>query len=214
METLASIYLTAVTVANFVAPKANLPQVLGVRIAVDSTQSSDVYMKPRDLMMKDASGSATLREQYKEKLTEIRNVRKQKIVEKLDERLTSLLAKWIGHWADALTRLEKILAKVQEKTDRVGEKYDVSEVNTAIAAAEEAIDLAKAELDSVKSKDYVFEISDEANLGYDIRSKISEFKEDMKSVRDAVSRAKDAVHTAISTLNSVIPDQNPSNEEK
>jgi len=239
MEALANLFVTLVTVANTVLPQANIPQVLGVKIAEDEVLDDRVSTEPVPLTLRleqqnemkkrlrEAQEEARKkreeivnefrerrqealaelekkREEFQLKLQEIKDERKQKIVENIDERLSSLNEKWVSHWNRVLSRLTEILAKITSRADALAaEGVDVSSVRSAVTVAEAAISAAQEAVNNQVSNTYVVDITSEENLGQDVKSVISDFHANIKSVWDKVKSARLAVGDALKVLKEV-----------
>ena len=241
MESLANLFVTLVTVAHAVFPQANIPQVLGVRVANDTAAEDDsnstssplpsAFLQEQQNEMKKRLREAQeearkkreevvnefrekrqealtelekKREEFQLKLQEIKDERKQKIVENIDERLASLNEKWISHWNRVLSRLTEILAKITSRANALeAEGVDVSSVRSAVTVAEAAISAAQEAVNNQVSNTYVVDITSEENLGQDVKSVISDFHANIKSVWDKVKSARLAVGDALKVLKEV-----------
>lgn len=235
METLAKFFVGLVTLANTVAPQANLPQVLGVQIAQDNsaTSSSDsnaqVTTTPttrRDIVRDAVEDARTRRheaidefrtrreaareewqsrrEEFKQNLSEIRDARKRRIVELIDLRTDQMLERWINHWNRVLARLTEILAKIGTRADKAeAAGHDVSSVRAAIAEAEAAIAEAQAAVNELAGKTFVIEITDEENLGQNVRDTLHTLRQELLAVREKVRLARQAVLDALHSLQAI-----------
>ncbi|OGM31008.1 hypothetical protein A2630_01590 [Candidatus Woesebacteria bacterium RIFCSPHIGHO2_01_FULL_44_10] len=235
MESLASLFVTLIVAVNAFAPAANLPNKLGVDTSVRAAVLADEdELLPQEALnriqeaerLRQEAGqnlqerretalenSLQNREEFQARLQGLRDEKKRKVLENLDRRMTSVFSKWVSHWSDILSRLIKILAKLEVRAERAAESgLDTTAVDEAIANAEATIADAQAALDGLADNDYVFEIGDENNLGQDVKAFLAQFKEDMSQVRDLVKQARDEVHTAFQELRNLIS-QNENEEE-
>lgn len=239
MQNLASLFVTLVIAANAFAPAAGLPDKLGVNVyaktAVLGDESESESEDPSDDLqekIKEAEekrqeaadqlqerrqealdNSLQEREQFQERLQEIQDQNKARVLKNLDQRLTSVISKWVNHWNNVLTRLTKILVKLQERADKAAaEGLDTSGVDAAIDDAYQTIADAQNALNDFASKDYTFDISDENNLGQDTKSFLTKFKDDMAETRDLVKQSREEVHAAFQELRSVVS-QNEGEQE-
>ena len=130
--------------------------------------------------------STASREEFQERVKTIKSERKQKVLVNLDQRFTSVNEKWIEHWGNILDRLESIL-------DKVGDKADTTDARSKIAEAREVII-------NHKDENYIITITDENNLGQDVQSLISQFKEDLSEIRSSVKSARDSVHSVLVSM--------------
>src|SRR3989344_3133466 len=218
METLAKLFVGLVTVANTVAPQANLPQVLGVQIAQETsvTETLDlntdnvetVRNTARDKVRARVEEAKTNREQALEEFQARREAakeeRKRKIVELLDLRTDKLVERWVEHWNRVLSRLTEILAKIESRADKAEEAcHDVSGVRTAIAEAEAAIAEAQNAVDELAGKTFVIEITDEDSLGQNVSDSVHQVREELQAVREKVRAARQAVLDALHALQAI-----------
>ena len=232
METLAKLFVGLVTVANTVAPQANIPRVLGVQIAQDTTvdvQNVDTTNlgSARSTRVREAVEDArirrqeaieefqarrqaakeeweTRREEFKQRLTEIRDERKREIVKLMDLRMEKMLERWVEHWNRVLARLTEILAKVGTRADKAeAAGHDVSSTRAAITEAEAAIAEAQAAVNELAGKTFVIEITDEENLGQNVSDTIHQVREELQAVREKVRAARQAVLDVLHALQAI-----------
>lgn len=174
-----------------------------VREALEaSTARRKAVLEEYQARRREATQEAkTQREEFRTRLSEIRDLRKRKILENLNEKLTQVHERWLEHWSRILDRLSRILAKIETRKDKLADNgCEVSGVTSAISAAEAAIAGAQEVLNEQAGKTYVIEISEEQGLGEDVRALIAQFKEDMKATLAAVKGAREAVHDAFAAL--------------
>lgn len=132
------------------------------------------------------------REDFKQKVAQIRDQNRQRLVTNIDERIQTVNKKWTDHWSTALDRLDTILGKIETRLQNYG--GDTSEIDSAITDAKDAIATARDAVDTQAQKDYVLQITDESTLGSGMRTLISQFHDDLKTTRETVSTAWQAVH--------------------
>ena len=232
MELLAKFFVSLVTLANTVAPQANLPQVLGVRIAQDTAveeQSVDITntgslrrtrvreavedarkqrqaavdeFRTRRQLAKDEWEAK--REEFKQRLTEIRDERKRRIVELIDLRIDAMHGRWVEHWNKVLARLSEILAKIESRANKAeAAGRDESGVRAAIATANVAIAAAQDAVNELAGKTFVIEITDEQGLGQNVRDAIHAARVEFVAVREKVREARQAVIDALHSLKAI-----------
>lgn len=141
-----------------------------------------------------ASASAQRREEFQNHLQEIRDERKQSIVENIDTRLSSVNEKWVTHWNNVLSRLSEILVKLQTRLDEYAGDADTTALSSAITQAQTSINTAQAAVTAQAGKTYTIDITDETTLGDDVSSTISDFHSDIQEVLDTVKAAREDVH--------------------
>lgn len=222
MPFLASVMTTVVLAIGSVAPSSNLPQVLGVRTAQDTTintQTTDIVRdslsdtrEERDAIREEfrarrAEAEENLvarRAEFQERLQEIRNERKQQILERLAANQERINSRWVEHLNNTLARLSELLAKVDSRAQAAeANGADVSDVVAAIEEAEGAIVAAQAAVDEQAGKVYVPEFDSETTLGADVRAGLASMREDLRATMDEVKAARAEVVDAISLLRGV-----------
>lgn len=118
---------------------------------------------------------------FKEKLAEIKDEKKQKIIEKLDTRFNEVNAKRTAQMTKHLDKMSEILGKVTG---------DTSSARAAIQTARDAVTVQAA-------KTYVITISTEANLKTDVGKVRSQLEADLRAVNELVIAARKAVQVLI-----------------
>lgn len=137
------------------------------------------------------------REELKEHLKTIKDERKKQVVEKIDKSLDALNDKMTKHFLNVLEKLEDILARISERTDKAENNgIDVSSVDTAITSAQAAIDSAKTAVETQAGKTYTLTIGIEDKLRVDVEKARKALHADLKTVYEIVKKARDAVHEA------------------
>lgn len=135
------------------------------------------------------------RKELKQRLEKIKDERKKQTVDRVDKSLDMLNEKMTKHFLEDLSKLEDILAKISERTDRAEAKgMDVSSVDSAFAVAQTAINNAKTAIQEQASKNYVVKVSTEDKLKADVGQARQALHTDLKAVLDKVIIARDAVH--------------------
>ncbi|OGK30929.1 hypothetical protein A3F29_02985 [Candidatus Roizmanbacteria bacterium RIFCSPHIGHO2_12_FULL_33_9] len=155
--------------------------------------------------LEDKEQFALQRVEFKSRVSEIRDKNKRAIVERIDNKITTLNKKHTDRFANLLEKLSSILDRIELKTAELDENdIEVSSVNVLVQIARDAIEVAQTEVEEQAGKDYVFEIGDESTLGQVISSAFSEFRKDMKTLLDSVKVAKEAVHESAVALKDLI----------
>lgn len=145
------------------------------------------------------------REEFKTKLAELRDEKKKEIVERIDEKLSTLNSKWVDRWNKVLERLTEVLAKIKLRTSTAkANGKDTSAIETAIASAEKAITDAQEAVNVQAGKNYVIIIGDEEGIGQDVRTTINQFHADIRTTKEAVSKAKEAVKNVFQSLKTIV----------
>lgn len=223
MEVLAGIFLSLVTTVNTLAPQANIPQVLGIRVASESTTSalpSDLLEMARIKRLevlenqkrlrseKIASIAANIKErkeEFKERLAGLKDERKQAKVDNVAKRLEFLNEKWVAEWNKMLTRLSEILAKIEDKTNEAAASgKDTASTTAAIALAKSAISEAQTAVDLQSTKTYVITLNEEDTLRSDVETTTKQFKIDIEATKTSIKEARQAVVAVFRTLKEVV----------
>jgi len=221
MHSLASIFVSIVFVANSLFPKSNIPQVLGVKIAQTGDTNQTTVIEPvsrkfgvleRIKIGDNASASAknrieeekNRREEFKTRVTQIRDEKKKERLTQLDSNLAKINQKAVEHWNKVLNRLTEILAKIKTRMTEVSENgKDVTIILAAVSIAEVKIAEAKVVVNTQSDKIYTISVGEEDKLGESAKTTISQMRNDIKSVGDTVKEAiqslKD-VHTALKSV--------------
>lgn len=195
MESLAKLFVGLVSIGNVFFPKANLPQVLGIREEI-----RDERKTARDEVKQERGGDSQevsqKREEFKNKLKNLKDERKKLIVEKIDQKYDLVNKKWVAKWNKALIRLTEILAKIKQRDNE-------GKLSQAISDAQAKIASAQAKVDEQAAKTYVINISSEDKLGPSVRETNQQFKNDIKAVHELVKDAHKAVVEVINQAKSL-----------
>ena len=134
------------------------------------------------------------RENFKEKIKTIRDERKKLLTEKIDNRMSTVNKNQTDRMLNALERLTEHVNKLEERLVQAkANGVDVSEVEILIATAKNSISTALVAVEEQASKDYVFTIVDEKNLGQSVKSSFDSLSQDLKAVQKLLVKAKEDV---------------------
>ncbi len=137
------------------------------------------------------------RAELKTRLQRIKDERKRQVVEKIDRSLDALNKRMTDHFMKMLDKLEDILARISERADRAESGgTDVSSVDAAIIAAQEAIRTARTAVEAQAAKTYNLAVNTEAGLRSDVGKARQALHADLKALFETVKKAKNAVHEA------------------
>lgn len=155
------------------------------------------------------------RQTFKENASEIKDIRKQAIVEKIDKQISTLNTKHTNRFKKLLDKLSSILDRIEKRAVRVeDEGADIKDVTLAISNARSTITEAIEILNNQADKDYVIELTDDQNLGQTVSAAFQKFKDEMAALRDLVKEARDDVKDAHNALQLVIKSSNSENGSK
>lgn len=119
------------------------------------------------------------REEFKAKLGAIKDERKKALVTRIDTKLSNVNTKHTDRFAQVLGNLQTILDKMSENVDKT--------------EAQTAIDAAQAAVETQAAKTYAITISTETALRPDVGIVTSQLRQDLVSVHKLVIDAKQAV---------------------
>lgn len=157
-----------------------------INLAVTSTSPTRATLREELHTNRQAA-----RDAFKQKLTTIKDERKQALVEKIDTSMQEINSRRTTQMTAALTRLSTIIDHVASKAgDNVEAKAAVATAQTAIATAKQAV---AAQL----AKDYVITITGETTLGQAVKTTIQSLRTDLQATHAIVVSAQQAVIQAI-----------------
>jgi archaellum component FlaC len=134
------------------------------------------------------------REAVASRFAEIRDARKQALLERIENALANINERRTNHFSKVLDRLSEILDKLEVRADAMeGEGEDVSTVDTQIEEARAAIDEAQDAVDAQAAKVYTLEITDEETLRAIVGQTFKKLQEDLRAVGALVKDARTAV---------------------
>ena len=169
-------------------------------------------VQKRNIKSQIKERNTTKRQEYKQRLSEIRDKKKSAILERIDNKITTLNKKHTDRFNKLLEKLTSILSRIEAKADDIEtDGVNVSTVDVAVQNAKDAIAIAQREITEQSEKEYVIEIDEENNLGSVVSSALNEFRKDMAIIRDSVKVVRDAVFEAAKTLREVIKSSNLDN---
>lgn len=234
MESLAGIFVMVVTMANSLAPQANLDKVLGVntqlaqntRLEVQASSSSTLRPRVSQTLLNTQTRRETIRENVQERLEAakerviqnrvrlqnqlqlIQDENKRRIVANIAERIENRNEYWVMHWNNVLERLSSILAKIEDRTDRAQQAgLETADLTQTIRSAQTAIADAQTAVNNQASKVYSINITDETTLREDVQEIIDQYKADLETVQSAIRAARTAVQDCFEALRLLYPQE-------
>src|SRR3989344_2105650 len=131
----------------------------------------------------------------------IRDEAKRTIVSRVGDRLNALNERMTEHFGNVLDHLSRVLERITDRSDRAdGRGLDVSNVEAAIDAAEDAIADAQAAALIQAGKTYAVALTTEEHLRADVQGARQTLHTDLADVREIVRAAFEAVRNAATTL--------------
>ncbi len=148
------------------------------------------------------------REEFKERLKTIKDQRKQALVERLDEKMAAINKNRVDRLTIHIEKLESLLNRLIEKATRAKTNgKDITEVESAIDAAQTAIEAARTAIVTQAAKEYTATITDESVLASSVGTIVNQLQQDLKTTHQTVVNAKQTVHTVIKELVAIKADQ-------
>lgn len=162
----------------------------------------EIKKEARAAIKEEIQADMTARkEAFREKLAEIKDENKRIVVERINDKIANINERRTTHMTTVLEKLEGILARIKERTATAAANgKDVTNVNSAIDAAQRAIDAAKQAVNDQKAKEYVVSIETEETLRTTVGSTVSQLQADLRATHKLVVDAKQAVMQAARLL--------------
>lgn len=147
----------------------------------------------------------TRKEERMASFSAIRDAKKQEILAKIEDKLNKINERRTDHFLKVLARLREILAKIQSRSDRAeANGKNVATVDTAIAAAQAAIDTAETAVNAQADKIYKLTVDDETTARNDVGAALKKLQEDLRGVWQIVQDARKAVFAALRALVAIV----------
>lgn len=175
------------------------------------TATPTTHQEVRLLRTDSKQVKADIRANFREKLIQIKNTQKQKIVGRIDERITSSNTKRTAQMEDALNRMSTILDKLDTK---IATSTPPQSTKDIVSTAHTQIDSAKSLVETQKTKDYVIELTTDTALRNDVKAALQQYISDIRSTHQAVIDARTAVINAIKSFKSGIATITPVSSEE
>lgn len=168
------------------------------------------------VLAENATGSgATKREEFRARLSAIRDAKKKAIVERVDQRLAQTNTSRTGIMTRHLIKIEEILNRIETRALGVEKDgKDITAVKTAIASARTVIASAKTTVAAQAAKIYAIDITTEANLGSAVSSVRIAFAKDLQAAHQSVVAARKAVREVLTVLAKVVGEKLTNTVEK
>jgi len=191
---------------------------LGIRTTLpgsvkgDTTTSAQLHSVSREQFLRsiqsekaralEASHEARL--QFREKLKTVADARKKTIVSNVDAKMSQINTQRTDVWTNQLNKMSQILERVSVQASGAGAGgSDTAAVDEAIISAQTAIQAAQDAVTAQAGKQYVVAITTENALKATVATTTRTFKQDITSVQRSITEARNAVHSAIQTLNQI-----------
>ncbi|RJR29608.1 hypothetical protein C4564_01945 [Candidatus Microgenomates bacterium] len=166
----------------------------------------EVRTNVQEVLQEAREARVEARENLRLQLTQIKDERKQQIVESAMERIQSMNDRWVAHWENVLERLAGILDKVEIRADESSlSATDKLSIEALISSARDAIAAASMSVNTQASKVYNIEITDESTLGSNMKAVMAQLRDDTRNVIEDINVARKAVAEVLSALKSMLP---------
>lgn len=168
------------------------------------------------ILAENATGSgAARREEFRARLSTIRDAKKKAIVERIDQRMVEINANRTAIMLRHLTKIEEILARIETRVNDLSTSgKDVATIRTAITTARAAITTARTAVNAQAAKNYAIDITTEANLGSAVSSVRTAFAKDLQTAHQSVVTARKSVRDVLTALAKVIGEKLTNTTEK
>ncbi len=135
------------------------------------------------------------RERFQLQLANFPNSKKRETVRKIDSRIEAMNQDYTAKFAVALDKLQIILDQLKQKTEQLRQEgLAVATVETAINQAQTAIKNAREAVLTQTEKQYIIQLpAQETGLKNAVGATVSQFRQDLQTVRKAMVEAKQAV---------------------
>lgn len=202
----AALFITLFSIFTL-SVRAQTSSIIGTRDSAVTTikQTLPAIQEQKDLILENRQDRRQDRrdvlrdnkEDFKERLKTIRDQRKSALVERIDERISTMNKTHTGRFSAVLEKLKKIVSTISDGAQIAKSKgVSTAAVDVAIASAKTAIDTAQEAVTMQAAKIYSIEVTSEAALKINVGSVVSVFRKDLRDVHKMVVDAKKAVQKA------------------
>jgi len=155
------------------------------------------------------------REEFRTRLSAIRDEKKKAIVERIDQRIAQINANRTGIMTRHLTKIEEILDRIEARAFEVEKTgKEISAVKTAIATARTAIATAKTTVTTQAAKTYTIDITTEDKLDSAASAARTAFAKDLQAAHQTVVTARKSVRDVLKALANVVGEKLTNTTEK
>lgn len=166
-------------------------------IEKEATLRENVQQKRMDAL---STGQAR-REQFKEKLSVIRDAQKLAVVQRLDNNFVAINNASTDRWISALEQLSSMVDRASsEAADLEASGVNTAVLDQAIVRAQTAITTAQTAVINQAGKSYIMTITTEAALRTNVGSTVTQFRNDLRNTYSIVANAKQSVVQVVRAL--------------
>ncbi len=145
-------------------------------------------------------------EEFQLRLRQIKDERKRNLVERINQRILMMNQDYTRKFASVLDKLQSILERISQKAEEIApEGQETTALKTAIDQAELMIKVAREKVAAQALKQYLIQLpQEERGLKDAVGQTVSQFRNDLRDVWQAVIKAKQAVSQAAKELAKVL----------
>ncbi|MCL5017583.1 MAG: hypothetical protein M1155_02920 [Patescibacteria group bacterium] len=144
------------------------------------------------------------RAQLKVQLQVIKDDQKKAVVERLDKNINDLNVRFTDQWSNVLVKLDAYLATTTTEASALSVNgKDISAVTAAVNNAQTAIAAAKSAVEAQAQKNYTITVVNEQTLKANVSDTRNSLNTDLRSVKDLMLAAQQAVINAMNELNKI-----------
>lgn len=152
------------------------------------------------------------RQEFRQRLTQIRDARKKAIAERINARMCEVIKNRAAAMGRHLQTMTNILTRVEEKAAaQKANGVNVSTVEAAVSAAKAAIAAAQSAVDALATAQCGLAISGQDDqLGTEVSQNLKQLRDQIKSVHNQVQAARKATSSAVQALAKILGEPVPS----
>ncbi|MFH1841078.1 MAG: hypothetical protein ABH807_02900 [Candidatus Shapirobacteria bacterium] len=165
--------------------------VLPVSAEDGTTSAREKVIQEREQLRTETQAKIqTARQEFQTKMAQIKDTRKQALVEKIDQKIAVLNKNRAALMSGHLEKLTAILTRLETKAPDLAE----------IAAAKKAIETAQNAVTLQAEKQYTAQITTEEALRANLGSQVKTLETDLKTNRQLIQAARQSVTLALQAV--------------
>ena len=130
------------------------------------------------------------KEDFKEKVQNIKDEKKQAVVAKIDEKLSDRQTRLVSVLTKHLERLDAAIMTIEDKAELLTDDANKSKLTQQISEARQSIIVAKQAVETQSQKVYTPDVSSESRLKAVVSQTVANFRKDWSSVKAKVKLAQ------------------------
>ena len=130
------------------------------------------------------------KEDFKEKVQNIKDEKKQAVVAKIDEKLSDRQTRLVSVLTKHLERLDAAIMTIEDKAELLTDDANKSKLTQQISEARQSIIVAKQAVETQSQKVYAPDVSSESRLKAVVSQTVANFRKDWSSVKAKVKLAQ------------------------